>query len=129
MPQKIEIVAENVKVEAELNDSPTAKKIISNLPIKALAQRWGGEIYFTIPVTAELESDSREVLEAGELGFWPTGNAFCIFFGPTPMSQSDEIRAASDVNIIGKIKSDWTGLWDVPSGSDIMIKMADDRKE
>ena len=129
MPHKIEIVTENVQIEAELNDSPTAKSIISELPIKALAQRWGGEIYFSIPVTAELESDSREVLEAGELGFWPTGNAFCIFFGPTPMSQSNEIRAASAVNIIGKIKSDWAGLWDVPSGSDIVINMAEDRKE
>jgi len=129
MPQKIEIVTENVQVEAELNDGPTAKKIISNLPIKALAQRWGGEIYFSVPVTAELESDSREVLEAGELGFWPTGNAFCIFFGTTPVSQGEEIRAASAVNIIGKMKSDWAKLWDVPSGSDIVIKMAEDRKE
>jgi len=129
MPQKIEIVTENVQVEAELNDGPTAKKIISNLPIKALAQRWGREIYFSIPVTSELESDSREVLEAGELGFWPTGNAFCIFFGTTPVSQGEEIRAASAVNIIGKMKSDWSKLWDVPSGSDIVIKMAEDRKE
>lgn len=129
MPQKIEIVAENVQVETELNDSPTAKSIISILPIKALAQRWGGEIYFSIPITAELESDSREVLEPGELGFWPTGNAFCIFFGPTPVSQGEEIRAASAVNIIGKMKSDWSKLWDVPSGSDIVIKMAEDRKD
>jgi hypothetical protein len=129
MPQKIEIVAENVQVEAELNDGPTAKKIIIELPIKALAQRWGGEIYFSIPVTAELESDSREVLEPGELGFWPTGNAFCIFFGPTPMSHGDEIRAASAVNIIGKMKNDWSKLWDVTSGSDIVIKMVEDRKE
>jgi hypothetical protein len=129
MPQKIEIFAENVQVEAELNDGPTAKKIISKLPIEALAQRWGGEIYFSIPVTAELESDSREVLKAGELGFWPTGNAFCIFFGPTPVSQGDEIRAASAVNIIGKIKNDWSGLWDVSSGSNIVIKMTEGSKE
>jgi len=122
MPQKIEIIVEDVKVEAELNDSTTAKKINSKLPIEALAQRWGGEIYFSIPVTAELESDSREVLEAGELAFWPTGNAFCIFFGPTPASHGDEIRAASAVNIIGKMKSDWTKLWDVPNGSSIVIK-------
>ena len=122
MPQKIEIVAEDVKFEAELNDSPTAKSIISILPLEAIAQRWGGEIYFSIPVTAELESDSREVLEAGELGFWPTGNAFCIFFGPTPVSQGDEIRAASAVNIIGKMKSDWAKLWEVPSGGSIFIK-------
>jgi hypothetical protein len=129
MPQKIEIITENVQVEAELNDGPTAKTIISILPIKALAQRWGGEIYFSIPVTAGLESDSREVLEAGELGFWPTGNAFCIFFGPTPASQGDEIRAASAVNIIGKMESDWAKLWNVSSGSSIVIKVAEDGKE
>ena len=122
MPQKIEIIAENVKVEADLNDSPTAEKIISKLPIEALAQRWGGEIYFSIPVTAELESDSREVLEAGELGFWPTGNVFCIFFSPTPASQGDEIRAASAVNIIGKTRGDWAGLWNISSGSSVVIK-------
>jgi hypothetical protein len=129
MPQKIQIIAENVQVEAELNDGPTAKSIINILPIEALAQRWGGEIYFSISVTAELESDSREVLEAGELGFWPTGNAFCIFFGLTPVSQGDEIRAASAVNIIGKMKDDWARLWEVPSGSNIVIKAAEDRKE
>jgi hypothetical protein len=129
MPQKIEIITENVQVEAELNDSPTAKIIISKLPIEALAQRWGGEIYFSIPVTAGLESGSREVLEAGELGFWPTGNAFCVFFGPTPASQGDEIRAASAVNIIGKMESDWAKLWNVSSGSSIVIKVAEDGKE
>lgn len=129
MPQKIEIIAENVQVEAELNDGPTAKSIINTLPIEALARRWGGEIYFSIPVTAGLESNSRDVLEAGELGFWPTGNAFCIFFGPTPASQGNEIRAASAVNIIGRMKSDWAKLWDVPSGSSIVIKKAEDGKE
>jgi hypothetical protein len=129
MPHKIEIIAENFQFEAELNDGTTAEKIISKLPIEALDQRWGGEIYFSIPVTAELESDSREVLEAGELGFWPTGNAFCIFFGPTPASQGNEIRAASAVNIIGKMKSDWAKLWNVPSGSRIVIKVAEDSKE
>ncbi len=129
MPQKIEIIAENVQVEAELNDGPTAKSIISILPIEALAQRWGGEIYFSIPVAAELESNSREVLEAGELGFWPTGNAFCIFFGTTPASQGDEIRAASAVNIIGTIKGDWAGLWKVKSESSIVIKIAGGGRE
>ena len=122
MPQKIEIIAEDVKFEAELYDGPTAKSIISILPVEAIAQRWGGEIYFSIPVTAELESDSREVLKAGELGFWPCGNAFCIFFGPTPASQGDEIRAASAVNIIGKMKSDRAKLWEVPSGGSIVIQ-------
>jgi len=122
MPKDIKITVEDVELKAQLNDSPTAKSIADALPIKAKAQRWGGEIYFSIPVTAELESNSRDVLEAGELGYWPTGNAFCIFFGPTPASQADEIRAASAVNIIGKIKDDWSGLPDVPSGASVLIE-------
>ena len=124
MPKNIKITAGTVQVQAKLNDSPTAKSIADSLPIKAKAQRWGGEIYFTIPVTAELEKDSREVLEAGELAYWPTGNAFCIFFGPTPASKGNEIRAASAVNIIGKIKSDWSALPDVPDGTDVLIESA-----
>jgi hypothetical protein len=129
MTQNIVIITEKVQIEAELNNGPTAQSIISILPIEALAQRWGGEIYFSIPVTEDLESNSREVLEAGELGYWPSGNAFCMFFGPTPASQGNEIRAASAVNIIGKMKGDWTGLWNISSGSRIIIKMLEDTKE
>ncbi len=129
MPQKIEITAENVLVESELNDGPTAKSIIDILPIEALAQRWGGEIYFSIPVTANLEPKNREVLEAGELGYWPPGSAFCIFFGPTPLSQGNEIRPASAVNVIGKMKGDWSGLWDVHSGGRIVIKATEGANE
>ena len=122
MPTTIKITAGKIKVAAELNDSPTAKSIVSALPIRAGAQRWGGEIYFSIPVTAELENDSRDVLEAGELGYWPPGTAFCIFFGPTPASGGDEIRAASAVNIVGKIKGDWSKLWRVADGATILIE-------
>lgn len=123
MPQKIKITADKVCVEAELNDSPTAKSIVDVLPIKADARRWGGEIYFPIPVAGQLEGQSREVLEAGELGYWPTGKAFCMFFGPTPASQGDEIRAASAVNIVGEMKGDWSGLWDVADGADVLIEL------
>ena len=124
MPKSIIITAGKVQVRAELNDTPTAKSIVDTLPIKAKAQRWGGEIYFSIPVTAELEKGSRDILEAGELGYWPTGNALCLFFGPTPASEADEIRAASAVNIIGKMQGDWAGLPDVPSGASVLIESA-----
>lgn len=124
MPQTIKINAKNVQIEAELNDSPTARSIIQILPLEALAQRWGGEIYFNIPMTADPETDSRDILEAGELAYWPPGNAFCIFFGPTPSSHGDEIRAASAVNVIGKMKGDWSGLWDVNSGDNIVVEVA-----
>ena len=84
MARGIMITAGEVKVEAELNDGPTARMVAGALPIRARGNRWGEEIYFEIPVEADLEADAREVLEAGELGYWPSGNAFCIFFGPTP---------------------------------------------
>ena len=112
-----------------MNDGPTAKSIINILPIEALAQRWGGEIYFSIALEGELEDGSRDILEAGELAYWPSGSAFCIFFGPTPSSQGDEIRAASAVNVIGKMKGDWSGLWDVSSGGRIVIKIDEGAKE
>ncbi|MFH1883164.1 MAG: cyclophilin-like fold protein [Planctomycetota bacterium] len=122
MAEKIVIKAGGNVFEAELEDSMTGKAIYSALPIRAKAQRWGGEIYFSIPVSCELEEDSRDVLEEGELGYWPTGQAFCIFFGPTPASGGDEIRAASAVNIVGRMKGDLSGLWDVPDGADVFIE-------
>ena len=121
---QIKITAGQVVVEAELNDSNTAKKIAGALPIKANGNRWGGEIYFAIDVQAELEDGARDVLEKGELGYWPTGNAFCIFFGPTPASRGDEIRAASAVNIIGKINSNIDDLWDIEDGAEVLIEQA-----
>ena len=124
MPKDIIITAGKVKVEAELYDTPTVRAIVDKLPITAQAQRWGDEIYFSIPAIAQLENNSRDVLQAGELGYWPPGNAFCIFFGPTPASKGDEIRAASAVNIIGKIKGDWSGLLNVSSADSVLIELA-----
>jgi hypothetical protein len=122
MARKITITAGEIKVEAELNDSPTAGMVAGSLPIKARGNRWGEEIYFEIPVEAKLDADARDVLEAGELGYWPSGNAFCIFFGPTPASRGDEIRAASAVNIIGRVKGDLSQLPGVPNGAEVLIE-------
>lgn len=124
MPKDIKITAGDVEVEAQLNNSKTAKLIAEALPIKASAKRWGEEIYFSIDVEAKLEKNSREVVEAGELGYWPDGNAFCMFFGLTPASRGNEIRAASAVNIIGKMKGDWSGLTNVPGGANVLIELA-----
>jgi len=106
MEKKIRILIGELKVEAQLNESKTAQMIWEALPIEARTNLWGEEIYFAIPVKAGLEKDGREVVSAGELGYWPPGGAFCIFFGPTPASRGDEIRAASAVNVIGKVLSD-----------------------
>ncbi len=103
---KIKIQINALSVEAELNDSPTAKKVAEALPITASFNTWGDEIYFTIPVDAELDETAREEVEMGDLGYWPTGKAFCIFFGQTPMSEPGRIVPAGAVNIIGRVIGD-----------------------
>ncbi|MCP4261593.1 MAG: hypothetical protein GY774_29435 [Planctomycetes bacterium] len=122
MSENIVIKAGGKCFEGELNDSVTGKAIYDALPIRANGQRWGGEIYFGIDVSCELEEGSRDVMKEGELAYWPPGQAFCIFFGPTPASGGDEIRAASAVNIVGKVKGDLSGLQDVPDGAEVRIE-------
>jgi len=106
MERGIRILVNDLEVEAKLNESKTAQLIWEALPIESKTNLWGEEVYFTIPVKAGLEEGAKEVVSSGELGYWPTGRAFCIFFGPTPASRGDEIRAASAVTIIGKVLSD-----------------------
>jgi uncharacterized protein len=122
MLKKIRILVNDLKVEAELNESKTAQLIWDALPLEAKASLWGEEIYFTIPVKTGLQMGSREVVSAGELGYWPTGHAFCIFFGPTPASRGEEIRAASSVNIIGKILSDPKAFLMVKDGAKVTLE-------
>ena len=74
-----------------------------------------------IPVEAGVETGAREVVQAGEIGFWPPGSAFCIFFGCTPASEGDEIRAASAVNIVGRIEGNLEELWHVPNVAKVSL--------
>ena len=103
VPIIISIAGENIP--AELNNSDTALAIRDALPIETDFSIWGDEIYFSIPVKMGSEN-SKDVVEIGELGYWPPGNAFCIFYGATPGSTEDEIRPASPVNPIGKVKGE-----------------------
>ena len=126
MQNSIIITAGTIQIKAELCDSVTGQEIAKSLPIKSQVNRWGGEIYFTIPVSVPLEEDSRDILEPGELGYWPTGNAFCIFFGSTPASKGEECRAASNVNVFGKVVSDLSPLWEVENGVEVMVVLSND---
>ncbi|MFC1919466.1 cyclophilin-like fold protein [Chloroflexota bacterium] len=108
-------------LEAALNDTETARAIWEALPITATANTWGDEIYFTIPVDLKLEK-GQELVEVGDLGYWPTGRAFCIFFGPTPMSRGQEIRPASAVTVFGRIVSDATVLKGFTSGVEVTVE-------
>jgi|SRR5688572_13729879 uncharacterized protein len=123
MARPIRITAGSVTVDAELNDSRTATAIAARLPIEAKAETWGDEIYFDIGQALAGESP-REVVELGDLGYWPPGQAFCIFFGPTPMSRGDEIRPASPVNVVGRVVGDARAFTKVRAGSRVRIEAA-----
>ena len=118
--KKITITTEDLKVGASLNDSKTARNIWDALPIEGRVNTWGDEIYFSMPVNVGSEN-AKAVVSEGDLGYWPPGNAFCIFFGLTPASQGDEIRPASPVNIFGKIIGDPKVFKKVRSGAKIII--------
>ncbi|MDP8206520.1 MAG: cyclophilin-like fold protein [Candidatus Electryonea clarkiae] len=105
MPSSIRIIIGDQILDAELNDSSTAKAIAKSLPITFAGDYWGDEIYGTIPVSKTEENPVAVIEEPGTLGYWPIGKAFCIFWGPTPVSQRDEIRPASPVNVIGRVIS------------------------
>ena len=122
--QKIKITVGNKELEAELNDSPTALQVWDALPISTHASVWGDEIYFEIPVSASQEPDARADVEVGTLAYWPVGRAFCIFYGPTPVSRGSQPRAYSPVNILGHVVGDATVLRGVRSGTPVMIDRA-----
>jgi hypothetical protein len=119
---RIVISSGDVSLPAELTDSPTARQIWEVLPIDGRANIWGDEVYFDIPVAADQEPDARAEVAAGELGYWPVGHAFCIFFGPTPASVDDRPRAASPVNILGRVLGDATQLRAVRSGDRVRLE-------
>lgn len=120
--RQIKITAGSVVAIADLHDNPTADAIWEALPIKGEINTWGDEIYFDVPVFLEASVDAREAVAVGELGYWPPGHAFCIFFGPTPVSQGDEPRAASAVNVFGCVAGDATVFRQVADGETVFIE-------
>ena len=119
--KKITIASGEVSLSGELNDSPTAQQVWDALPIAGDARTWGDEIYFEIPVKVEQEPDARAEVEVGELAYWPMGHAFCIFFGPTPVSTDERPRAYSPVNILGRVLGDAAQFRAVQDGNKVHI--------
>ena len=124
--RRIRITADDVSATATLNDSSTADAIWDALPLEAQANTWGEEIYFGIPVHLDEADGASAVVDMGDLGYWPTGHAFCIFFGRTPASKGDEIRAASAVNVFGRVEGDATVFAGVPGGASTRIEKVED---
>lgn len=124
MSRQILIQCDGQSWTAELNAGPTADAIWATLPIDSRASTWGEEIYFSIPVEAELEAGAQAEVALGDIAYWPPGSAFCIFFGRTPASTGDAPVAASAVNVIGRVAGDLSGLHDIPSGAAIRLAQA-----
>jgi hypothetical protein len=123
MTKKIKITVGGIEVLAELNDSETAGAIYKKLPIEAKGEFRGDEIFCDIGMAMDSE-DPRELVQEGDLGYWPPGNAFCIFYGPTPTSREGEIRPFSPVNAIGKVLGDAKVLKAVKDASKVKIEKA-----
>ena len=122
MPNAITLTIGDTELTAELNDTPTAQAIFDALPIEANGNTWGEEIYFEIPVDEPEAPDATEYVTVGDLGYWPVGQAFCIFFGRTPASTGDEPRAASPVNVIGRVLDDAAVLTGSEHGVGVKIE-------
>jgi hypothetical protein len=73
--REIVIQAGNVAIRARLLETPTAEQIWAALPIYASARMWGHEVYFEAPVCTDAEPNARDVVSAGEIAFWPDGDA------------------------------------------------------
>ena len=119
--RELKISVGEVEIRVELFDTPTADAILANVPFESQASIWGEEVYFATPVSVPAEPDARTVVEAGEMAFWLDGDSIAIGFGPTPISQGDEIRLASPANIWGRALDDVRLLASVRAGAPIWV--------
>ncbi len=121
---KIRITVGEISVTATLRDTDLAKTIYDALPFEQPYNTWGDEFYFGIPVHTDIEN-GQEIVEIGDLGYWPPGHAFCIFFGPTPASTDGRPRAASEIGVWGTIDGDATLLRDATANTIEVEKIED----
>src|SRR3989304_7738561 len=117
--KRIKIIVGEIEVLANLHETKAASAIWDALPFRGKVNRWGDEIYFEIPLKLPKEKEARDSIRLGELGYWPVGHGFCIFFGMTPVSTENEIKAANLVNIFGRVVGNPEILKGVPEGSEI----------
>jgi hypothetical protein len=120
MAQKIVIEVSGRTLEAELSDSKAGQIISSSLPLTAQMSRWGDEYYGSVGVDIPEDGTAREIMEVGEIAYWPPGRALCIFFGLTPASMDDRPRAASPVLPIGRVIAGMENL--SPLGESVKMK-------
>ena len=112
------------EVIAELKDTATALKLLAALPCRASANTWGEEVYFSLPLKAQLESDAQQVVDAGTVCYWVEGGSLALPFGPTPVSQGRECRLVTRCNVLGTIAGDPRTLRTAREGEEIRVEPA-----
>jgi uncharacterized protein len=105
-----------------LNDTATSRKLFKFLPCSSSASTWGEEVYFEVPVSAELEPDAQQVVPPGTICFWVEGASLALPFGPTPVSRGNECRLVTKVNLLGKLEGDPRVLKSVRAGDNIRVE-------
>lgn len=120
--RKARITAGAASLDVILKDTPTADAIWDALPISSIASTWGEEVYFAVPVSQPREADARDLLEMGEIAFWPDGDAIAIVFGRTPISGPGEMRLASASNIWAEADGDPTVMYPVRGGDSVRVE-------
>jgi hypothetical protein len=119
----ISISARNIRLTAQLDDCATTRALLAVLPCDASASTWGDEVYFSLPLSVSLEPDARQVVEPGTVCFWVEGDSLALPFGPTPISEGDECRLVSRVNVIGRLDGDPARLSGIRAGDAIRLAL------
>jgi uncharacterized protein len=121
MDREIRIQIGDLTFKARLNATKVAGMIWEALPLTAVFNYWGDEIYFSIPVREKVLEFPKEVVEAGDLGYWPDGACFCIFYGQTPISSPGIIKPASPVEVVGRVE-DYKGFKGIKGAEKIILE-------
>jgi len=119
---RIRIRWKDREIVGVVNETPTAKAVYAALPVSAKASTWGDEVYFDLPVETELAPDARPVVDPGTICYWVQGGALALPFGPTPISQGNECRLISAVNVLGTLEGDPALLGTIRDGNTITLE-------
>ena len=120
---RIRIAWPQGELTATLRDTPTTGQLLVALPLESRANTWGDEVYFSLPFSAQRESDATLVVAKGAVCFWLEGDSLALLFGPTPVSQGGECRLISEANVLGDIDGDPEILRSARSGDSIKVEL------
>mgnify|MGYP000026430443 FL=1 len=120
--KSIKILIAKHEVVVSLRETKTAKAVWNSCPFESKVKLWGKEIYFDTVIKVEKEKEAKQIVEKGEIAFWVEGQSIAVGFGPTPMSEADEIKLVTQANIFGDSLYDLTKLSDVGSGSLVRVE-------